>query len=103
MGPLAWDVCAEIFPAREKAKAVGLTTMSNFVGVVFVGAAFPYMMDASPSATYALFSICLFVNIVLVYFFLPETAEKSPTQIEEDFQRHEPKLFRRNILHKYKE
>jgi SP family sugar:H+ symporter-like MFS transporter len=29
-GPLSWDVCSEMFPVRERSKAVSLTTASNF-------------------------------------------------------------------------
>lgn len=99
MGPLAWDICSEMFPARERSKAVGLTTMSNFVGVVVVGAVFPYAMNASPAGCFAFFSVMLFANMSLVYFFLPETAERSPLQIEEEFKDHKPTL-RRNIFTK---
>lgn len=97
MGPLAWDICSEMYPARERGKAVSLTTMSNFLGVVLVGAIFPLAMDASPAGCFAFFSVMLFVNIGLVYFFLPETAERSPLQIGEDFAAHKPKLIR-NVI-----
>lgn len=99
MGPLAWDVCSEMYPARERGKAVGLTTMSNFLGVVLVGAVFPYAMNTSPTGCFAFFSVMLFANMCLVYFLLPETAERSPTQIEEEFREHKPKLWR-NVLTK---
>ncbi|KAL3940135.1 MAG: hypothetical protein SGARI_001111 [Bacillariaceae sp.] len=99
MGPLAWDICSEMFPARDRGKAVGLTTMANFLGVVIVGAVFPYAMSASPAGAFAFFCVMLFINMCLVYFFLPETAERSPLQIEEEFKEHKPKLVR-NVLTK---
>jgi len=94
MGPLAWDICSEMFPARERGKAVGLTTMSNFIGVVLVGTVFPFAMQASPAGSFAFFTVMLFLNICLVYFYLPETAERSALQIEESFRTHQPKLLR---------
>ena len=94
MGPLAWDICSEIYGLRIRGKAVGLTTMSNFLGVIFVGAVFPFAQAASSSGTFAFFTVMLFLNICLVYFFLPETAEKNALQIEEEFQKHKPKLCR---------
>jgi sugar porter (SP) family MFS transporter len=100
MGPLAWDICSEMFPARERGKAVGLTTMSNFMGVVVVGAVFPYAMATSPAGCFAFFSVMLFSNMCFVYFFLPETAELSPLQIEEEFKQHHPKVMR-NVLTKH--
>jgi hypothetical protein len=71
--------------------------MSNFVGVVVVGAAFPYAMSTSPAWCFAFFSDMLFANMSLVYVFLPETAERSPLQIEDEFMKKKPKL-RRNII-----
>lgn len=94
MGPLAWDICAEMFPVRERAKAVGLTTMSNFVGVTIIGSAFSYTIDASPSGSFAFFVVMIFLNMCLVYFFLPETAERNAMEIETQFLNHKPRLFR---------
>jgi MFS transporter, SP family, sugar:H+ symporter len=94
-GPLAWDICSEMFPIRERAKAVGLTTMSNFVGVTIVGSVFSYTIDASPGGSFAFFCAMIFLNLCLVYFFLPETSERNAVEIEEQFRKHEAKLYRR--------
>jgi len=99
MGPLVWDINSEMFPVRERGKAVALTTMSNFVGVVLVGAVFPFAMDASPVGVFVFFTIMLIINTAMVYFLLPETGEKSPMQIEEQFAQHKPKMLR-NVFYK---
>jgi SP family sugar:H+ symporter-like MFS transporter len=94
-GPLSWDICSEMFSVRDRAKAVGLTTMSNFVGVTIAGSAFSYAIDASPSGAFAFFCVMIFLNMCLVYFYLPETAERSAAEVEEQFRVHEVKLYRK--------
>lgn len=82
------------FPLRERGKAVGLTTMSNFFFNTVVAASFSYTMDASPAGSFGFFCACIFANLTLAYFFLPETAHKTAAEMEDAFMTHEPKLCR---------
>lgn len=93
-GPLAWDICSEMFPLRERAKAVGLTTMSNFLFNTVVAASFSFTIEASPSGSFAFFCCAIFLNLTLVYLFLPETAHKTSLEIDRAFSEHKPKLCR---------
>lgn len=93
-GPLAWDICGEMFPLRERGKAVGLTTMSNFFFNTVVAVSFSYTIEASPSGSFGFFCACIFANLMVAYFFLPETAHKTAIEMEETFENHKPKLCR---------
>ena len=93
-GPLAWDICSEMFPLRERAKAVGLTTMSNFFFSTVVAASFSFTIEASPSGSFAFFCCAIVMNLPLVYLFLPETAHKTSLEIDRAFSEHKPKLCR---------
>lgn len=93
-GPLAWDICGEMFPLRERSKAVGLTTMSNFFFNTIVAASFSFTIEASPSGSFGFFCACIFANLTIAYLFLPETAHKSSAEMDETFMNHEPKLCR---------
>lgn len=93
-GPLAWDIAAEMFPLRERGKAVGLTTMSNFLFNTVVASSFSYTIDASPAGSFGFFCACIFTNLTIAYFFLPETAHKTSAEIDEAFMNHKPKICR---------
>jgi hypothetical protein len=93
-GPLAWDICGEMFPLRERGKATGLTTMANFIFNTFVAVSFSYTIDASPMGSFAFFCACIFTNLLIAYFYLPETAHKTASEMETAFMSHKPKLIR---------
>jgi len=97
-GPLAWDVCAEMFPVRERSKAVSLTTMSNFAFNTAVAYLFSLAFDVSPSGSFAFFVVCIAINVIVIYFLLPETAHRNAGEIDEAFKQHKPKLIRRDLF-----
>jgi len=96
-GPLLWVVCAEMFPLRVRGKAAGLTTFSHWFWTTIVGAVFPHASNASLSGCFAFFAGSVVVGFVVVYFYLPETSNKSIIEIDELFENHKPEFPRKKF------
>jgi Sugar (and other) transporter len=94
-GPIAWVACSEIFPLRERGKALGLTTFTNYAGTTIVGWVFPMASTASLTGCFGFFAGMMVLGLLMVYFYMPETAGKTILEIDENFQNHEPTLNRK--------
>jgi SP family sugar:H+ symporter-like MFS transporter len=85
-GPIGWIYAAEIFPLNVRAKAVSLTTGSNW----FMGTIMSYILELiSPLGIHGVFylfsGLCL-LAVVFVYLFCPETRGVLLEDIEEVFE-----------------
>lgn len=89
-GPVVWVVCAEMFPMRERGKANSLTTFINWFWTTIVGALFPMASTASLAGCFGFFACVVFVAIFFVYLYLPETANRTSTEIDEEYNTHKP-------------
>lgn len=90
-GPIVWVVCAEMYPLRERGKANGLSTFTNWFWTTVVGAIFPHASAASLSGCFGFFAGVVFVAIFFVYMYLPETKNLNMLEIDEAFKNHKPK------------
>jgi sugar porter (SP) family MFS transporter len=84
-GPIPWVYAAEIFPLNVRAKAVSLTTMSNWVmGVImtFVVKVFPVL---NINGVFFIFAAFCALSIVYVYYMCPETKGMLLEDIEKLF------------------
>ncbi|CAF3662339.1 unnamed protein product [Rotaria sp. Silwood1] len=84
-GPIAWIYAAEIFPLNVRARAVSITTGSNW----FMGTIMSYILELiAPLGIHGLFylfsGLCL-LAVVFVYLFCPETRGVLLEDIEEQF------------------
>ena len=86
--------CAEMFPLRERGKANSLTTFANWFWATIVGAVFPSASTASLAGCFGFFAGMVFVGIVFVYFYLPETSNRTAPEIDEEYLNHKAKLKR---------
>ncbi|CAF3846921.1 unnamed protein product [Rotaria sp. Silwood1] len=84
-GPIAWIYAAEIFPLNVRARAVSITTGSNW----FMGTIMSYILELiSPlgiHGVFYLFSGLSLLGVVFVYLFCPETRGVLLEDIEEEF------------------
>ncbi|KAL7545449.1 hypothetical protein ACHAWF_008804 [Thalassiosira exigua] len=87
-GPVVWVVCAEMFPLRERGKATSLTTFSNWFWTTVVGAIFPMAKTASLAGCFGFFAGVTFLASIFVYFYLPETSDRTAPEIDEEFNTH---------------
>jgi SP family sugar:H+ symporter-like MFS transporter len=84
-GPIAWIYAAEIFPLKVRAKAVSITTGSNW----FMGTIMSYILELiSPIGMHGVFylfsGLCL-LAVMFVYLFCPETKGILLEDIDEAF------------------
>jgi MFS family permease len=85
-GPVTWIYCSEIFPTRLRAKAMGLTTMSLWVGNFLVSFLPPMMIEAIGYNTFVIFgAFC--VLCFLMAGCVPETRGRSLEEIAAKFER----------------
>jgi sugar porter (SP) family MFS transporter len=93
-GPVVWVVCSEMFPLRERGKATGLTTFTNWTWTTIIGAVFPSAASASLTGCFGFFAGIVFCAIFIVYLLLPETANLTILQIDQEFSNHKPQIPR---------
>jgi len=94
-GPIVWVVCAEMFPLRHRGKANSLTTFTNWFWTTVVGAVFPIASSASLEGCFGFFAAVVFVASFFVYFYLPETANRTATEIDEEYENHKAEFPRK--------
>jgi len=84
-GPVAWIYTAEIYPLNVRAKAISLTTGSNWL----VGIVMSYMLELITPlgihGVFYLFSGLTLLAVIFVYLFCPETRGVALEEIEEVF------------------
>jgi sugar porter (SP) family MFS transporter len=87
-GPIAWVVTGEIFPLNIRAKAMSLSTASNWLWNFAIGYATPYLVNSG--AGYADLGVKVFFIwgttcvgcLIFTYFCIPETKGLSLEQID---------------------
>jgi len=94
-GPVVWVVCAEMFPMRERGKANSLSTFSNWFWATIVGAIFPHASTASLAGCFGFFAAMVLIGTIFVYLYLPETANRTAPEIDQEYITHKPKRHRK--------
>jgi len=69
--------------------------MTNWMMTTIIGALFPRAATASLSGCFGFFAVTIFLGTWMVYFFEPETKNRSILEIDQDFANHKPKLYRK--------
>ncbi|CAH2054597.1 unnamed protein product, partial [Iphiclides podalirius] len=79
---IPWILLSEVFPFRSRGTATGLAAALNYV-IVFAATKTNYNLEASfhISGAFAIYAILTFVGTVYLYFFLPETENKTLAEI----------------------
>jgi MFS transporter, SP family, arabinose:H+ symporter len=93
MGPLPWVVCAEIFPAKLRGRAMSLATITIWVACLLVVETVPWCMNSrlvGPAATFGIYGACSAATFLFVLGFLPETKGRSLEEIEKSWRRQGP-------------
>ncbi|CDS06946.1 hypothetical protein LRAMOSA09469 [Lichtheimia ramosa] len=84
-GPVGWVIPAEIFPLRARAKAMSVTTSSNWMNNFIIAQITPPMLDNIGFGTYVFFAVFCFLSFFFVWFFVPETKGRSLEEMDEIF------------------
>lgn len=67
-----WAIVAELYPSRYRAKAMALATASNWLWNFLIGFFTPFITGDIDFAYGYVFAGCLFVAVLVVYFFVVE-------------------------------
>ncbi|KAF1999388.1 general substrate transporter [Amniculicola lignicola CBS 123094] len=88
-GPVAWVVTGEIFPLKVRAKALSMTTASNWLLNWAIGYATPYLVNPGPgnanlgAKVFFIWGGCCFICIFFVWAFIYETKGLALEQVDE--------------------
>ncbi|KAM5544035.1 hypothetical protein V8D89_002221 [Ganoderma adspersum] len=85
MGPVSWTYPAEIFPMRVRAKAVSVSTASNWLFNFALAYAVPPGLSNIAWKTYFIFGTFNFAACIHIFFMFPETAGRTLEEIEDVF------------------
>ncbi|KAF8509170.1 general substrate transporter [Hysterangium stoloniferum] len=85
IGPTSWTYPAEIFPMKVRAKAVSLSTASNWAFNTALAFAVPPGLANIGFVTYFIFGIFNIVAAIHIIFMFPETAGRTLEEIEDVF------------------
>ncbi|KAH9962011.1 general substrate transporter [Lactifluus volemus] len=85
MGPVSWTYPAEIFPMRVRAKAIALSTASNWLFNFSLAWAVPPSLDNITYKTFFVFGTFNLAAFIHVFFMFPETAGRTLEEVEEIF------------------
>ncbi|CAL1712087.1 unnamed protein product [Somion occarium] len=85
MGPVSWTYPAEIFPMRVRAKAVSVSTATNWLFNFALAWAVPPGLSTIAYKTYFIFGTFNFAACIHIFFCFPETAGRTLEEVEEIF------------------
>jgi len=99
MGPVVWVILSEIFPNRVRSIAMSIAVAAQWLANYFVTQTFPMIVgsDANKlqldggtwnnSLPYFIFSAFIFILIIFVWKFIPETKGKTLEEMEILFEK----------------
>lgn len=73
LGPISWNVCAEIFPLHINSTCCAVTTCTQWLFQIVIAASVPPLMASTGWVTYLIFGGFCFATLVWVIFCVPET------------------------------
>jgi sugar porter (SP) family MFS transporter len=88
MGPIAWILCAEIFPAKLRGRAMSLATLAIWSACYLVSQTFPVLLQSlGATKTFWFYAACSAVTFMFVLLFIPETKGRSLEEIEKSWRK----------------
>jgi MFS transporter, SP family, sugar:H+ symporter len=86
-GPVAWVVTGEMFPLKVRARALSMTTATNWLLNFVIAFSTPYLVDAEfanlQSKVFFIWGCFCLIAIVFVYTFIYETKGLTLEQVDE--------------------
>lgn len=88
-GPIVWVVTGEIYPLAIRAKAMSMSTATNWAVNFAIGYATPYLVDKGTgkaglgSKVFFIWGTCCVMCFLFTFFFVPETKGLSLEQVDE--------------------
>jgi sugar porter (SP) family MFS transporter len=88
-GAVIWVFISEIFPNQVRAKGQTLGSTTHWVLAAFIAFSFPYLSEkAGGGNTFLFFCIMMFLQLIFVWKWMPETKGRSLEQIEHSLVLH---------------
>ncbi|KAJ6090454.1 hypothetical protein N7486_009269, partial [Penicillium sp. IBT 16267x] len=81
-GPASWVLIAEIFPLSIRAKGTSIGASSNWMNNFIVAFIVPPMINGIGWGMYLFFAIWLFIGALFIWFFIPETKNKTLEEMD---------------------
>jgi sugar porter (SP) family MFS transporter len=106
-GPIAWIVTGEIFPLNVRAKAMSMSTASNWLWNFGIGYATPYLVNSGPGnadlgvKVFFIWGSTCVGCLIFTYFCIPETKGLSLEAIDVLYQNTTPRnsvAYRRRLI-----
>jgi len=88
-GAVIWVFISEIFPNRVRAKGQALGSFTHWVMAAIVSWMFPAIAESGVNGggvAFLIFSGAMFIQLIVVFKFFPETKGKSLEQIQKDLK-----------------
>lgn len=87
LGPLVWLMLAEIFPLKIRSFAMGICVFALWLANAAVAQFFPSVVSGlGISSTFFLFAGLGVLALLFIYFFVPETRNKTLEDLEAEFR-----------------
>ncbi|KAF9315275.1 hypothetical protein BG003_003187 [Podila horticola] len=96
-GPVSWTYPAEIYPLRIRAKAVSLSTASNWAFNFILAYAVPPALQHIQYRTYYIFAAFCVAMTIHVFFMFPETKGRTLEEMDEVFNSNVPAWKTRSL------
>ncbi|GAM87228.1 hypothetical protein ANO11243_052500 [Dothideomycetidae sp. 11243] len=87
-GPIIWCITGEIYPTRYRAKAMALTSASNWIWNFLISFFTPFITAKIDFRYGYIFACCCFAGAVVVYFFVCESQGRSLEEIDTMYVLH---------------
>jgi sugar porter (SP) family MFS transporter len=84
-GAVIWVFISEIFPTRVRAKGQALGSFTHWLMAALVSWSFPVIAESAAKGgaiAFIIFSISMFIQLIVVWKFFPETKGRSLEEIE---------------------
>ncbi|KAJ5818267.1 hypothetical protein N7474_003858 [Penicillium riverlandense] len=89
-GPMVWAIVAELYPSRYRARAMAMATASNWLWNFLIGFFTPFITGDIDFAYGYVFAGCLFIAVLVVYFFVIEGKDKTLEEMDMMYVMHVP-------------
>ena len=73
LGPLSWNVCAEIFPLHINSKCCAITTCTQWVFQIVIATITPPLLAKVGWITYLFYGSCCILALLWIHVTVPET------------------------------
>jgi len=81
-GPMIWTICGELYPSRYRAKAMALSTASNWLWNFLLAFFTPFITGAIDFRYGYVFAACNVAGGLIVYFFVVEGQGRTLEEID---------------------